>query len=104
MIVEGTLKELRGASGGTQLRAEQVDRAREIIAARWGADAVRVAAKADAADINHVLVSAGIRVSELRPIDRSLEDVFLELTGPPSGPPTGPPTGPPSGPPSGPPR
>jgi hypothetical protein len=27
------------------------------------------------------LVSAGLRVSELRPIERSLEDVFLELTG-----------------------
>jgi ABC-2 type transport system ATP-binding protein len=34
-----------------------------------------------AADINAALVSAGIRVSELRPAERTLEEVFLSLTG-----------------------
>jgi hypothetical protein len=34
-----------------------------------------------AAEVNAGLVSAGLRVSELRPVERSLEDVFLELTG-----------------------
>jgi ABC-2 type transport system ATP-binding protein len=34
-----------------------------------------------AADLNWRLVSAGVGVSELRPRERSLEDVFLELTG-----------------------
>jgi hypothetical protein len=34
-----------------------------------------------AAEVNAGLVAAGLRVSELRPVERSLEDVFLELTG-----------------------
>jgi ABC-2 type transport system ATP-binding protein len=33
-----------------------------------------------AADINAALVNAGIRVSELRPAERTLEDVFLTAT------------------------
>jgi ABC-2 type transport system ATP-binding protein len=106
MVAEGTLQEVRGVSGGTLVRADPAERAREIVTERWGADAatadgaglLRVAAKADAADVNQALVSAGVRVSELRPLDRSLEDVFLELTAP-TGPPAGPPTGPPAGPP-----
>lgn len=34
-----------------------------------------------AAEINAKLVSAGLRVSEIRPSEQSLEEVFLELTG-----------------------
>src|SRR4051794_8416520 len=34
-----------------------------------------------AAEINAALVNAGLRVSELRPVEQSLEEVFLELTG-----------------------
>jgi ABC-2 type transport system ATP-binding protein len=34
-----------------------------------------------AADINDALVGAGIKVSELRPVERTLEEVFLTLTG-----------------------
>jgi ABC-2 type transport system ATP-binding protein len=34
-----------------------------------------------ATQVNAGLVSAGLRVSELRPVERSLEDAFLELTG-----------------------
>lgn len=109
LVAEGTLQEIRGASGGTLVRAEPADQAQRLIAERWGEDAVVAAgagavrvAKADAAEVNAALVGAGIRVSELRPIDRSLEDVFLELTGP-AGPPAGPPAAPPAGPPSGPP-
>jgi ABC-2 type transport system ATP-binding protein len=33
-----------------------------------------------AAEINAGLVNAGLRVSELRPLERSLEEMFLELT------------------------
>jgi ABC-2 type transport system ATP-binding protein len=36
---------------------------------------------ADAAQITRELVLAGVAVSEVRPIERTLEDVFLELTG-----------------------
>lgn len=32
------------------------------------------------AEINGGLVRAGLRVSELRPVERSLEEVFLQLT------------------------
>ena len=34
-----------------------------------------------AADINEALVGAGIKVSELRAVERTLEEVFLTLTG-----------------------
>jgi len=33
------------------------------------------------AELNETLVRAGVRVTELRPGTRSLEDVFMELTG-----------------------
>jgi hypothetical protein len=33
-----------------------------------------------AAEINGSLIRAGIRVSELKPVERSLEEVFLQLT------------------------
>jgi ABC-2 type transport system ATP-binding protein len=32
-------------------------------------------------DINRQLMSAGVGVSELRPVERSLEEVFFQLTG-----------------------
>ena len=35
-------------------------------------------------EINRQLMGAGIGVSELRPLERTLEDVFLRLTGPSS--------------------
>jgi ABC-2 type transport system ATP-binding protein len=43
---------------------------------------LRIAANPEsAADINARLVEAHIRVSELRPAERSLEEVFLKVTG-----------------------
>ena len=43
---------------------------------------LRLAVYSDrAADINEALVAAGIKVSELRPVERTLEEVFLTLTG-----------------------
>ena len=35
----------------------------------------------DPATLNHALVTAGVAVSELRFSQRSLEDVFMSLTG-----------------------
>lgn len=110
MVAEGTLQEVRGGSGGTLVRAEPIERAREVVAARWGSGAfstdgaglLRIGSAVAAADVNEALVTAGVRVTELRPLDRSLEEVFLELTTPPD-PPLGPPSGPPTGPPAGPP-
>jgi ABC-2 type transport system ATP-binding protein len=72
--------------------AEPVERALHIASSFEGVEAVhaensglRVLLDPDrAADLNATLVQAGVRVSELRPLVRSLEDVFLELTGPTS--------------------
>ena len=87
LVVEGTISELRGA-GGLLIRAEPVDRAVEIIG---GLDEVEVVDSTDgtlrvstnpvnAAELNRILVEAGLAVSELRPLQASLEDVFLQLT------------------------
>jgi ABC-2 type transport system ATP-binding protein len=35
----------------------------------------------NSAEINRQLVGAGVGVSELRPFERSLEEVFFQLTG-----------------------
>jgi ABC-2 type transport system ATP-binding protein len=88
LIAEGTVEELRGRPG-LLVRAEPPDRARAIVAALPGVERVDLAdgslrididpARAD--DINERLVSSGIRVKELRPMQRSLEDVFFALTG-----------------------
>jgi ABC-2 type transport system ATP-binding protein len=51
-------------------------------------DAIHVAAPAeDAARVTETLARRGLYVSEIRPVEVSLEDVFLELTGGPSQPP-----------------
>jgi ABC-2 type transport system ATP-binding protein len=88
LIVEGTVEELRG--GGTLLvRAEPLELARERAERLLGPDRVEVldgalrldADPADAPRINRDLVSASVAVSELRQVERTLEEVFLELTG-----------------------
>jgi ABC-2 type transport system ATP-binding protein len=87
MVAEGNLAQLRG-SGGLTLRAHPEDGARERLVAMLGADAVtgadgafQLAADPErAGEINTALVTAGIVVTELRPHERSLEQVFLQLT------------------------
>jgi ABC-2 type transport system ATP-binding protein len=88
LVAEGTLEELRG-EGGLLVRAHPADRAREVLAAAVGQAAVgerngMFVLRTDplrAAEINMRLVQAGLAVSELRPSERSLEEVFLQLTG-----------------------
>jgi ABC-type multidrug transport system ATPase subunit len=88
LVIEGTVGELRG-SGGILVRVEPLERAREIASGLDGVKGAQIrdgmlALDADpnrAAEVNVGLVSAGLRVNELRPVERSLEDVFLELTG-----------------------
>ena len=88
LLIEGTVEELRGGSG-ILVRVEPLEKAREVAAGLDGVKGARItdgvlALDADpdlAAEVNAGLVSAGLRVSELRPVERSLEDVFLELTG-----------------------
>ncbi len=87
LLIEGTVEELRGG-GGILVKVEPIDEARKIAAGlAWveGAEIEDGMLVLDtdpekAAEINARLVSAGLRVSELRPVARSLEDAFLELT------------------------
>jgi ABC-type multidrug transport system ATPase subunit len=89
LIAEGTVEELRGGAAKLWIRAQPEHRAREVLERVLGADAVtqldgRFLLRAGgerAAAINRELVLAGVAVSEIRTAERSLEDVFLELTG-----------------------
>ncbi|CAN5859696.1 ABC transporter ATP-binding protein [soil metagenome] len=88
LVMEGTVDDLRGA-GGILVKAEPLEIAREIAIGLDGVEGAEVkdgmlVLEADpnrAAEVNAGLVEAGLRVSELRPVERSLEDAFLELTG-----------------------
>ena len=87
LVMEGTVDELRGG-GGILVKAEPLEKARETAVGLDGVEGAEVkdgmlVLEADpkmAAEVNAGLVAAGLRVSELRPLERSLEDVFLELT------------------------
>ncbi len=88
IITEGALNELRR---GSQLRVkvQPLGRARELVEKIEGVSSVQTDSDmlmvsvdpARAAEINRVLVEAGVEVSELRPVRLSLENVFLSLTG-----------------------
>ncbi|HEY7199258.1 MAG TPA: ABC transporter ATP-binding protein, partial [Candidatus Dormibacteraeota bacterium] len=88
LIAEGTVDELRG---GAQLlvRARPEGEARRILEQAVGSDRVTqrdgtfsLRVEMDrAAEIARTLVLAGVEVTELRPAERALEDVFVELTG-----------------------
>jgi ABC-2 type transport system ATP-binding protein len=88
LIAEDTVKELRGR-GSLLVRAEPLSTARESAERILGMERVQEkdgtlrldSDPADSARINRELVLAGVAVSELRPIERTLEDVFLQLTG-----------------------
>jgi ABC-2 type transport system ATP-binding protein len=88
LIAESTVDELRGEAG-ILVRAEPLDLAREHAERLLGAEQVTAvdgtlrlrAAPSEAGRINHALVAADVVVSELRPLERTLEEVFLEMTG-----------------------
>ncbi len=90
LVAEGTVAELRGQSG-LYVRAEPLDEAARIAERLAGVEEVhesdgmlRLTIDPEkAAEINGKLVEAGLRVSELRPAEQSLEEVFLQLTGEP---------------------
>jgi ABC-2 type transport system ATP-binding protein len=86
-IAEGTIAELRG-QGRLVLRAAPRDRARTLLDELLGAGSVasddgtfRLAVDpARAGEINRRLVLGDVDVTELRVAERSLEDVFMQLT------------------------
>jgi ABC-type multidrug transport system ATPase subunit len=87
LIAEGTIDELRGR-GSILVRAEPLAVARERAERLLGPERVQVADGSlrldsdptDVPRINRELVLAGVAVSEVRPVERTLEDVFLDLT------------------------
>ena len=92
-VAEGTIDELRGAATLT-IRAEPTETAMNVLAGEAGAENVKLQPdgsfnlKVDpkrASDLNRRLVQAGVEVSELHASEKSLEDVFIELTGTESG-------------------
>ncbi len=88
LVAEGTIDELRGAATLT-VRATPVPQAQEILSRMLGAASITQrdgvfslhVDAARAAEINRALVTGGVEVSELVAGQRSLEDVFIELTG-----------------------
>ncbi|GIV95476.1 MAG: hypothetical protein KatS3mg057_0133 [Herpetosiphonaceae bacterium] len=86
-VAEGSVSELRG-SAGLAVGAAPLDRAQEIAAQIEGVEAVQVrdgmlklsVDPGRAGYINYRLVAAGVEVFELRPLQQSLEEVFLQLT------------------------
>ncbi len=89
LVVERTMEELRGREEGLLVRAEPLEEAArvaqdlpEVEEAQVADGMLRITADPTrAAEINTGLVNAGLRVSEVRPVERSLEEMFLELTG-----------------------
>jgi ABC-2 type transport system ATP-binding protein len=89
IVAEGTIDELRGAATLT-VRGTPADLAKTVLVTNAGAENVTplgdgsFSLKVDAqrtAEINQQLVQAGVAVTELHMDERSLEDIFMELTG-----------------------
>jgi ABC-type multidrug transport system ATPase subunit len=93
LIAQGTVDEIRG---GVELlvRAAPLEKAQALLQQLLGAGAVRVqdsalllrVESARAPEIARLLITSGCELSELRDSERSLEDVFLQLTGEESNP------------------
>src|SRR5437764_7906072 len=88
LVKQATVQDLLGEEG-VLVRAEPSDKASEVLTMMLGAASViredgHFHLKTDpvrSMEINRQLTSAGIGVSELRPYERSLEEVFFQLTG-----------------------
>lgn len=86
LVAEGTIDELRG-QGGLVIRATPADKARSVLDQIAPGQVHPVNGHftlavdpAQASMINRRLIESGVDVSELRETERSLEDVFLQLT------------------------
>jgi ABC-2 type transport system ATP-binding protein len=89
IVAEGTVDQLRGAATLT-VRGRPEETAKSVLVEEVGADHVTYLGNATfsltvdlqrTAQINQRLVQAGVAVTELHADERSLEDVFMELTG-----------------------
>jgi len=88
LVTQSTVRDLLGEKG-VVVKAQPADRAVEILTRMFGHESVVrqdgfIQLKTDpgrSTEINRELTAAGVGVSELRPYERSLEDVFFQLTG-----------------------
>jgi ABC-2 type transport system ATP-binding protein len=88
LVIQSTVQDLLGEKG-VLVRAQPSDRAGEVLTRMFGPEAVVredgfFHLKTDpgqSVEINRQLMASGVGVSELRPYERSLEDVFFQLTG-----------------------
>ena len=84
LVLQQDLDELRAPTGRVLVRTPDADRAAALLDGRVEQrDQDRlVVAEADPAAVNARLVTAGLRVTEIAPERRSLEDLMLSVTGP----------------------
>ena len=88
LVTQSTVQALLGEKG-VVVRAEPSDQASEVLTRIFGPSSVvredgyfhLKTDPARSAEINRQLMAAGVGVSELRPFERSLEEVFFQLTG-----------------------
>ena len=88
LIAEGTVADLRGQAK-LLVRAHPLKQAQQLAEQLYGNGRVQVMSgalvlaidPAQASEIARVLVTAGVALNELRPVERSLEETFMELTG-----------------------
>ncbi|TMD87407.1 MAG: ABC transporter ATP-binding protein [Chloroflexi bacterium] len=88
LVKESTVQELLGEEG-VLVRAQPADKAQELLTKMFGPEAISRQNGAihlkvkpeNSIEINRRLTDVGIGVSELRPFERSLEEVFFQLTG-----------------------
>ncbi len=88
LIAQGPVTQLRGAEA-LHIRAEPMEHARDVVLREHAVEAADIqdgtlvvkAPPEAAARLNTVLVEQGIAVSHLSMHQRSLEDVFLDMTG-----------------------
>ena len=83
LVLQQDLDELRAPTGRVMVRTPDADRAAALLDGRVEQrDGDRlVVAEADPAEVNARLVAAGLRVSEIGPERRSLEELMLSVTG-----------------------
>jgi ABC-2 type transport system ATP-binding protein len=88
LVIQSTVQELLGEEG-VLVRAQPIEQAQDFLTRMFGPaaisrqdGAIHLKTKPEnSARINRELMNAGIGVSELRPFERSLEEVFFQLTG-----------------------
>lgn len=89
LLTESTVDELRGQATGLLVRGDPLPTASEVAAQLIGAEhvtttdgALWLSANVDSAPmLTRALVEADVAVTEIRPLERTLEDAFFEMTG-----------------------